>query len=197
MPFRPFWSVMTLFVLLSVDGVSAAEEGKGKPGAKKSAAVSGLPTLSPALHAALQDQKYVAAIKLIDEALAKPKVKAADYLLYLKGRAQTELRIYPQALKTFTRLETDFPKSRWLARARFGRADVFVRQRDYKAAGKIYQSEAERLLSDGRQNELTAIYLEFADRYFDGVPAKGPTAEKKPNYAQALTYYQRALQLRS
>ncbi|MCH8829238.1 MAG: tetratricopeptide repeat protein [Planctomycetes bacterium] len=84
-----------------------------------------------------------------------------------------------------------------MARARFGRADVHVRQRDYRTAGKIYQTEAERLLSDGRQNELTAIYLEFADRYFDGVPAKGPTAEKKPNYAQALTYYQRALQLRS
>ena len=70
-----------------------------------------------------------------------------------------------------------------------------VRQRNYRAAGAIYRTEAERLLSDGRKDELTGIYLEFANRYFDGIPDKNPGAAQKPDYKQALTYYQQALSL--
>src|SRR5690606_13258684 len=108
-------------------------------------------------------------IENIDIALADPKAPA-DYLLYLKGRAQTELRQYDEALATFSKLEGDHPNSLWLPRSRFGRAEVFQRKRDYRVAGEIYQAEANRLLSDGRRDELTGIYLEFADRYFEGLP---------------------------
>jgi TolA-binding protein len=119
-----------------------------------------------------------------------------DYLLYHKGRAQTELKKYDEALTTFVQLEEDHPNSRWLPRSRFGRAEVFQRKRDYRTAGEIYQAEAKRLLSDNRRDELTGIYLEFANRYFEGIPIAGPTSEKKPDYQQALTYYQESLKLR-
>src|SRR4029077_11190205 len=89
----------------------------------------------------------------------------------------------------------DFPKSDWLARARFGRAAALTKQRNYQAAAAIYKSEAQRLLSSGRKDELSSIYLEFADRYFEGVPAAGPTAQKQPDYGQALAFYAQALQL--
>ena len=133
------------------------------------------------------------------DAAGKAPVKIAtpiDYLLYLKGRAQTELEALDPAIATFQKLEKDFPKSPWLARARFGQAAVLVKKRDYQAAGLIYKTEAERLLSAGRRDELTGIYLEFADRYFDGCPAVGPIPKCDPDFAQALNYYQQALQLK-
>ena len=168
----------------------AADE---KPPAK--ATITSLPKIPAEIHQALQDRDFAEAVKLVDEAVAKPN-SPADYLLYLKGRAQTELKQYDAALTTFLQLEKDHPKSRWLARSRFGRAEVFQRKRDYRTAGEIYKTEADRLLSDGRRDELTEIYLEFANRYFEGVPIAGPTSEKKPEYQLALTYFQQSLTLR-
>lgn len=125
-----------------------------------------------------------------------PEMTPADYLLYLKGRSLTELDAHDPAIATFLKLEKEYPNSPWYARSRFGQAAVLARKRDYQAAGVIYKAEAERLLSAGRRDELTAIYLEFADRYFDGCPAVGPKPKCEPDYAQALNYYQQALQLR-
>src|SRR5690606_928501 len=93
-------------------------------------------------------------------------------------------------------IEQEHAESRWVSRARFGRADIYVRSRNYLAAGQVYQQEAERLLSRGRKDELAAIYLEFADRYFEGIPADDPSQARQPDYEQALTYYREAVQLK-
>jgi len=70
-----------------------------------------------------------------------------------------------------------------------------VRQRNYRAAGLIYQAEATRFLSTDRRDELAGIYLEFADRYFEG-DKNNPSPKGKPDYTQALTYYQESLKLK-
>ncbi|GAB4145397.1 MAG: hypothetical protein Tsb009_17540 [Planctomycetaceae bacterium] len=165
--------------------------------ANKTVNISSLPTISPAIHSALQSRLFPVAIKLIDAELAKPNVKNGDYLTYLKGRTQTRQGEFEKATTTFLHLEKTYPKSRWLSRSRFARADVLVRQRNYREAGKIYQSAAEQLLSNGRQEQLADIYLEFADRYFEGILVKGPTSERKPDYKQAMAYYKQALSLRT
>lgn len=165
---------------------------KAKPATK---VVTSLPRIPVAVHDALQSRKFAEAVTAIDAALKQKKVVSPDYLLYLKGRAQTELKQYPQATATYSLLEKTYPKSGWLARSRFGRADVLARQRNYQAAGAIYQTEARRLLSSGRKDELIAIYLEYADRYYEGVAAKDPSAKKQPDYAQALTYYREGVKL--
>ena len=159
-------------------------------------AVTALPELPRAIHDPLQARDYPAAIQAI-EALLSERPDQADvvYLQYLKGRALTELKRYDEALGTFGAIEKDHPDSRWVSRARFGRADVYVRNRNYLAAGEIYEQEAERLLSRGRKDELAAVYLEFADRYFEGIPADDPSQEKQPDYQQALTYYREAVNL--
>ena len=159
--------------------------------------ISSIPQIPVALREALHDRNFAAAVKLIDTALTAEKpTAAADYLLYLKGRALTDQQAYDAALVAFQEVETKYPQSEWLARARFGQAAVFAQQRNYQAAGKIYQTEAERLLSAGRRDELTTIYLEFADRFFHGVAAKGPQAAIAPDFAQALAYYRQALTMR-
>jgi uncharacterized protein YfaS (alpha-2-macroglobulin family)/outer membrane protein assembly factor BamD (BamD/ComL family) len=163
--------------------------------AAKRPTVTSLPRVSPAVQNALAGREFAKAIKLIDAQLQKDDVVAPDYLLYLRGRANTELRTFDDALLTFETLEKRYPKSVWISRARFGQADVFARQRNYRKAGEIYRAEAERLLSRGRKDKLAAIYLEFAHRYFKGIPAKDPSAKPKPVYTQALAYYQEALKL--
>ncbi|MGB7343924.1 MAG: tetratricopeptide repeat protein, partial [Pirellulaceae bacterium] len=157
--------------------------------------ITTLPNINSAIHDAMQSRSYGDAIKLVEAELGKDNVQAPDYLRYLQGIAQTEAKEYDAALATFSKLETDFPKSIWISRARFGRAHVFVMQRQYIDAGAIYQTEAQRLLSRGRKDDLAKIYLEFADRYFDGVPAADPSQNKEPDYKQALTYYSEAVRL--
>ena len=188
--------VLSLAVVIAGKTSLFAQDGKAKPSPKKSPAVTSLPQLPADLHDALQNRDHKLAVAVIDRELAKPK-SPVDYLLYLKGRSLTELKAYASATKVFLSLEKRFPKSRWVARARFGRADIHVRERDYRKAGAIYKAEAERLLSDKRQDQLTGIYLEFADRYFEGVKPNEPGTERKPDYKQAYTYYTQALKLRS
>lgn len=159
-------------------------------------AVTSLPRLPDPVHDALQGGDFASAVKLIEALLAEEKTPNADYLTYLKGRGLLESAKFEPAIETFKALEKQFPKSPWIARSRFGRAAAYAQQRNFQAAGDIYKSETERLLSSGRRDELTAIYLEFADRYFDGVPKQGPAAETQPDYTQALGYYQQALELR-
>ena len=158
-------------------------------------AVTQLPEASAALHAALQSREFERAVELLDGEIAKPDAKSVDYLLYLKGRALTELEEFADAEAVFEKIEADYPNSTWVSRSRFGRAHLNVLQQEYEAAGRIYQAEAERLLSRDRKDELAGIYLEFADRYFEGIPAEDPSQAKKPDYQQALTYYQEALKL--
>src|SRR5690242_12529448 len=170
-----------------------ADAPKNKPVSRPR--VTSLPSLPTDVQTALQDRRFAEAIKLVDAQLSRPSAKDADYLLYLKGRAQTELKLYDQAVATFRRLVSEHPKSDWVSRARFGEADVAVRQRNYQAAGEIYGPEARRLLSVGRRDELTAIYVEFADRYFEGFADVEHPGTKKHDYAAALEFYTKAVAL--
>lgn len=173
-----------------------ATKADAKPDGKVPVPVlTSLPRIPATIHDALQSRDFAEAAKRINAELKTGKATAPDYLLYLKGRAQTELANYDDATATFNSLEKEHAKSAWAARARFGRADILSRQRDYRAAAELYRVEAERLLSAGRRDDLTNVILEFADRYFEGVPAKDPSQKKQPDYAQALSWYQEALKL--
>ncbi|TWU42711.1 tetratricopeptide repeat protein [Novipirellula artificiosorum] len=160
-----------------------------------STCISSLPPTTPAIQDAMQSRAFDQACELIEAELAKEAVTDADHLRYLQGVALTEAKKYDEAIAAFERLEKDFPESDWISRSRFGRANVMVRQRQYIDAGVIYEAEAERLLSRDRKDELAKIYLEFADRYFEGLPAEDPSQAKQPDYAQALTYYSEAVKL--
>lgn len=190
-------SLLAVALLAGLIGILYGIEPQAGAGGPKPA-ISSLPNLPPNVRDALQGRDFAVAIKLIDAILANAKqpVSPEDYLLYLKGRAQSELDQDDAALETFARLEKDYPRSPWFSRSRFGQAAVLAKKRNYQLAGAIYKAEADRLLSAGRRDELTAIYLEFAHRYFDGTPALGPQPKRDPDYAQASNYYQQALQLR-
>lgn len=176
-------------------GADAEKPVSDKPGPGRPA-VTSLPKLPAELHNALQGRDFADAVKLIDGLAADRKRTDVDYLLYVKGLALINLGQFDAALDTFAGLEKEFPQSAWLSRSRFGRGAALAKQRNYQAAAAIYKAEAERLLSNGRKDELTGIYLESADRFFEGEVEKGPSTRKQPDYNQALTFYTQALQLK-
>ena len=185
--------VASLCVVISVQSLSADEKAEG---AKKNPAISALPRIPVNIHESMQTANFTGAVKQIDARIASGKAIDKAYLLYLKGIALMQLEQLDAATDVFKKIETDHAESRWVSRARFGQAGILVTQRDYVQAGAIYQKEAERLLSAERRDELVSIYLEFADRYFEGVPAADPSRAKQPDYEQALTYYTEALKPR-
>ncbi len=184
-----------VFAVCGHAAVAWSAEGD-KPAAAPRPAVTSLPTLPAELHNALQGRNFPAAIQLLDALIVEKGRANVDYLLYLKGLTLINLDRLDAAIETFLKLEKDFPKSDWLSRSKFGRGAALTKQRNYIAAAQIYKAEAERLLSNGRKDDLTGIYLEFADRFFEGEPEKGPTTSKQPDYNQALSFYQQALQLK-
>ena len=178
-----------------VSSIAWSQETDDSPAMNQAVQITSMPSIPREIHDAMQSRNYADAIKRIETQLGKQDVAAPDYLLYLQGIAQAELKEYAAAIAAFERLEQEHEMSKWLSRSRFGRANVYVLQRQYIKAGEIYQKEAERLLSRGRKDDLSKIYLEFATRYFDGIPAKDPTKSKKPDFKQALTYYSEAAKL--
>ncbi|MDF1842279.1 MAG: tetratricopeptide repeat protein [Rubripirellula sp.] len=161
----------------------------------KQSSITSLPLIPRVIHDAMQSRDYANAVKQIESELGKQDTKARDYLMYLQGVALTEAKQYDTALTTLDKLVEQFPDGDWASRARFAKAHIHVLRRQYTEAGEIYGLEAERLLSRGRKDDLAQIYLEFADRYFEGIPAEDPSQAKKPDYQQALTYYTEAVKL--
>ncbi|WP_372716811.1 tol-pal system YbgF family protein, partial [Novipirellula sp.] len=181
--------IATSVALLGHVSIAGAEPPSDAP------QITTLPALDRAIHDAMQSREFNDAGKLIEKALAEKAVESRDYLLYLKANALAESGGHDDALAAYETLEKQYPDSVWVPRARFGRAHVMVLRHQYKDAGAIYAAEAQRLLSRDRKDELAKLYLEYADRYFDGIASEDPSNLKKPDYKQALTYYSEAVKL--
>jgi len=147
-----------------------------------------LPLVPAAIRQAMQDRQYAQAVQELDKLLAAPKQANPDYLHYLKGRAYFLNGQTREAADTFAALEKDWPNSSWVRRARLDRAQALLKLRDVEGAEKLYEQAVRELLAPERRQELAALYLEFADLYFQ--PAAKETA---PNYAKALEFYRQAL----
>ena len=161
------------------------------PGVARSAdrLPSDAPAVSPKIRQLMQDRNYAEAVKAIDEAAAV-KDAPSDYLTYLKGRALFLQNEWDRAIAVFDAMQKDFPKSDWLRRARFAKASALTRKGDFHTAELIVRAEAEYLLSADRRQQIADIYLEFANQLF-----KPPKEEQTPDYAKALEFYQKALEV--
>lgn len=168
----------------------AAKNGKGENDAKNGP----LPTIKAEyripekVSQLLQDRKYDEATQAIDEAAKQPNA-AKDYLAFLKARALQLQQKHDEAVAAYEAVRKEHPKSPWARRARFGMAVVYARKGDFRAAEEIYKEQAQQLLSADRKQEIADLFLEFADAYFQ--PKN--ELEQKPDYAKALEFYKRAL----
>ncbi|MGA2032865.1 MAG: tetratricopeptide repeat protein, partial [Thermoguttaceae bacterium] len=147
------------------------------------------PLVAEEVRQLMQDRNYADALPAIDRAAAAPDAPR-DYLAYLKGRALTYAGQYDAAIAAFDQFAKDYPKSTWSRRGRFGKAVALARKGDFRSAELLYRTEAEYLLSTERKQQIAEIYLEFADAYF-----QPPKEEQKPDYAKALEFYRKALEV--
>ena len=159
------------------------------PAAAAAALTSDPPLVDEKVRQLMQDQKYAEAIAAIDAAV---QVRGApvEYLTWLKGRALALQGRHDDAVAVFDGIEKQFPKGPWVRRARFGKALALARKGDFRNAELIYRAEAEYLLSEDRKQQIADLYLEFADLYF-----KPPKEEQKPDFAKALEFYNKALEV--
>jgi uncharacterized protein YfaS (alpha-2-macroglobulin family)/TolA-binding protein len=149
------------------------------------------PQVPDEIRQKMQDRDFAAAVAAIDAALATDDDKLArDHLAYLKGRALHLAEQYDDAVTAYEAAEQAYPDSPWARRSKFGRALSLARKGDFRGAEVIYREEVTFLLSVARKQELAGIYLEFADGYF-----KPQDETVAPDYAKALDFYLRALEV--
>ena len=180
-------SLSLLFCLVAALSMLTSQAAAASAVANPAAADA--PLVDEKIRMAMQDHRYPEAIQAI-EAAAKAKDAPRDYLAYLHGRALHLSQKFDEAIAVFDQLSKDFPKSEWGRRARFGKAVALARKGDFRSAELIYRAEAEYLLSNDRKQQIADIYLEFADTYF-----KPPKEDQKPDYAKALEFYKKAIEV--
>ena len=166
--------------------IEKGEEDKADVAAEiPKTSTQGVPT---EIREAMQDRDYPAAIDAIDRALADEKGKA-DYLTYLKGRAYFFDKKYDESISTLELMQKQFPESVWARKGRFAIGVAYARSGNYRAAELAYKAEAEYLLSIDRKEEVSTIYLDFANAFYN----PDEKSEKKPAYDRALAFYERAI----
>jgi len=82
----------------------------------------------------------------------------------------------------------------WYRKARFLTARAHVELREYEAAEKIYEVEAERLLSEDRKREIAGLIVSFADALAKKPDPDDPGAPE-PDYRRAGNLYRKALEM--
>jgi uncharacterized protein YfaS (alpha-2-macroglobulin family)/TolA-binding protein len=170
-------SLSLLFTILFVPSASAAE-AKVDPNLKMG-------------QAALRAKEYKLAVAALDKAIVA-KGKRVDEAKYLKALAQYHGKLYDDCIGTLEQLAKDHPKSAWLYKGRFLKANAFVQKRDYKSAEAVYEAEANRLLSAARKQDVAGVIIHFADalaKKADKDDLKAPP----PNFAKAYNLYNKAL----
>jgi tetratricopeptide (TPR) repeat protein len=192
MPIYSYFAAVICVSLAGAQAASAQDQTKKAP-EKNGAELKTIKAdykIPEGVRQLLQDRNYADAIKAINEAATQPGA-AKDYLAFLKARALHLQQKYDDAVAAFEALANEHPTSAWARRAKFGMAVSYARKGDFRAAELIYKEQAQYLLSADRKQEIADLYLEFADAYFK--PKN--ELEQKPDYAKALEFYKKALEV--
>ncbi|MBN2328215.1 MAG: tetratricopeptide repeat protein, partial [Candidatus Omnitrophica bacterium] len=112
------------------------------------------------------------------------------YGVYLLGAAAFHLNEYERALELFESLMQKHPQSRWFVKAAYRKAECLMLLKKYDEAEIIYAAGIEGLLTQERRCSLAGVYIGHADRFY--APQE---KNKPPQYDQARTLYQRALEI--
>ena len=153
----------SVLVVALVAGLFGALFGvETNPAEIKKPAITSLPKLSAELRDALQSRDFAAAVKLIDAALAEADPKLAvtpgDYLLYLKGRAQTEQDQNDAALETsLAKLAPEVPPSDRTALVRVAEGSLGLALRLASGDGLALARDAQGLIEARGAPDIPAI----------------------------------------
>ena len=142
------------------------------------------------LKSVMQAKEFDRAITLAD-AYIETNPDNADEATYLQALAAFHANDITRAIEITKQLATKYPKSTWLRKAHFLRAQAHLKQRDYQSAEAIYSAETERLLSNTRKHELASVIIRFADSLAKK-PDPNDVGAPPPNYEKAYNLYNKA-----
>ncbi|MCK5547612.1 MAG: tetratricopeptide repeat protein, partial [Thermoplasmata archaeon] len=84
----------------------------------------------------------------------------------------------------------EYPKGKWFYKARFRQAAAYLAKKEYQAAEKIFEEEAERLMSGKRKDRIAEVYIKFAEESISP-----PDKLTKPDYDKAYRLLKKAVGL--
>jgi len=159
----------------------------------ESRAFAYLAELPLAVRQAMLAGEHKEAIRMLRD-LAERDKERTDHWLYYLAVAQRNADLAEDALASLDQYEQKYPDSSWLRKARFLRADILRDLKRLAEAELIYEEEAFRLRSTGRQGELAEIYLAFA-RQLSTPPEVDTPDQGELDYNRAANLYGRVLDL--
>lgn len=186
--------LITVATLACFAPAHSAQEPAAKPSPARAE-----PGTPDAVRRALLAHDWDGALASLERAAAA-EPRFADWWDYLRGTTLVRAKRPDEALAAFDRVEnassTDGANapSAWRYKARFARADLLRDLGRTREAEALYEAEAKRLLSTGRQEELARIYFDAADAL--STPPATPTPERpKLDWARAGVLYRKVLEL--
>lgn len=146
------------------------------------------------VRTAFFDREYSRAIKQLDTLIAGGGEERQDYLLYLKCLGQFYEKDFSSAIANCERFLSKYKESDWHWKAIFLKAQCHLRLKQFREAEEIYETEAKRLLSSARKEEVASAYVRFAEA-LSRKPAKDELDAPPPNYEKAYNLYNKATEL--
>jgi alpha-2-macroglobulin len=122
------------------------------------------------------------------------KEPTADETQYMKALAHFHAGRHAETITEARAIGKQHPDSPWLRKALFLEAAALIELRRFEEAEKIYDAEANRLLSEARKEEIARVILEFADALCAEPDPNDPGAPP-PNPAKAHNLYRKVLDL--
>ncbi|MDF1836249.1 MAG: MG2 domain-containing protein [Planctomycetota bacterium] len=154
-----------------------------------------LPAPPESVRKAITSGETEKALELLTD-LQTAEPESADLWAFYQGVALQNAERWAEAGAKFEELPSAYPKSPWILRSTYRRAEIAQQTRDFTLAESIYRDAAAHLLSENRQAELAGIYNGLADLM---AAPQDPTDPESPSprHRQAVELYSKAYALQA
>lgn len=177
--------VATVVVTLASSlAVVAGQQQQPKPGEE--------PGLT-AVRSGLMWAEYGQAVAEADRYL-RNQGDDADEVMYLKALALYRQDKAVECEQTARQFVERYPDSEWYRKGRFLLARVLTDQRKYEEGERIYEEEANRLLSADRKREIAQVLIRFAED-LSHEPGPDELDAPPPDYRKAASLYMQVLEM--
>lgn len=181
-------------LLLTCVQAGTFPEAAGEPGtAAADYLLQDLPGVPDDLRQAVLAGETQRALGLVRQ-LADHDPSGRSFWLLIEAAVLQQSGAHAEALALLARAEEigAAAQSPWLHKLRFARAVSYRALGQWPEAEAILEAEVDRLRSAGRQSDLAAVVIEFADA--SSTPrADAPPGAPQTDYARAIALYQQVL----
>ncbi|MCP5021718.1 MAG: tetratricopeptide repeat protein [bacterium] len=183
-----WWRVLAVVALMGMGGWLSSSLAQQPQSIRTS-----LPAPPDDVRVALTVGDTDQAVELLD-ALQKSSPDSSDVWAFYRGVAFQNAKRWSEAETQFKDFPSAYPNSPWRLQAKYRRAAIAQKTRNFQLAEEIYREAAAHLLSEERQAELAGIYNRLADLMAKPQDPTDPQSPS-PRYQQAVELYSKAFAL--